>query len=130
MRKLVLLAAVASLCAGVAFAQAPQGGPPPPDGPRHERHDMLADADTNHDGVISRQEFDAAHARMFDRLDTNHDGFLTREDHPEGMMRMRDGPGGPGGPGERGRWLERLDTNHDGNISRDEFLAGPIEHFN
>lgn len=128
MRKSLLLAAVASLCAGVAFAQAPTPGT---EQPRHERHDMLAEADTNHDGVISRQEFDAAHAAMFDRLDTNHDGFLSPEDHP-GMMRMH-GPDGPGGGhrgGHDGGWMQHLDANHDGNISRDEFLAGPIERFN
>ena len=127
MRKSLLLAAVATLCVGVAFAQAPAPGT---EQPRHERHNMLADADTNHDGVISRQEFDAAHAALFDRLDTNHDGFLTPEDHPGGMMRMHEhgGPGGPGGG--HGGWLQHMDANHDGNISRDEFLAGPIERFN
>jgi hypothetical protein len=39
---------------------------------------MEAMADTNHDGQISRAEFDAAAKARFDKADTNHDGKLTR----------------------------------------------------
>jgi hypothetical protein len=39
---------------------------------------MLAEADANHDGKVSRAELDAAPATLFDRADTNHDGFVDK----------------------------------------------------
>lgn len=121
MRKTLLLAALISTCAGAAMAQGQ-----PPDQQTHERHgpDMLFEGDTNHDGVLTRQEFDTQHGSMFDRMDANHDGQLSRDEHRGmGMRRHGERMGGHMG-------LARADANHDGNITRDEFLAGPLEHFN
>ncbi|MBS0385461.1 MAG: EF-hand domain-containing protein [Proteobacteria bacterium] len=40
------------------------------------RHNL----DTNGDGAISRAEWDAATAAMFERMDANHDGRITRDE--------------------------------------------------
>ncbi|HEY4210265.1 MAG TPA: hypothetical protein VGM84_02185 [Steroidobacteraceae bacterium] len=37
-------------------------------------------ADTNGDGIITREEFLAAQERLFDRLDKDHNGVLTKEE--------------------------------------------------
>lgn len=39
---------------------------------------MIAEADGNHDGVVTRAELANAPAAMFDRADTNHDGFVDK----------------------------------------------------
>lgn len=41
---------------------------------------MLRVADADHDGRISREEFVAAGARLFERLDANHDGYVDRDE--------------------------------------------------
>ncbi len=41
---------------------------------------MLVMMDTNGDGVLSLDEFQAIHARMFKYLDANHDGQLTADE--------------------------------------------------
>jgi EF hand len=144
MRMLFTAVSLAALSlAGAAFAEE-QGGPPP-----HGPGAMLSQFDANHDGVITRREFDAGRASMFTRMDANHDGVLTGDEmRPPwaGEGRGPHGPGGPGGPGgmegpggpEGHGWMggrhhhmmmERADANHDGNISREEFLAGPNAMF-
>jgi hypothetical protein len=50
-------------------------GPPPV-----MLHIMFALIDTDSDGTISLQEFQAAHERIFKAIDTNKDGKLTLEE--------------------------------------------------
>lgn len=71
------------------------------------------DLDSNQDGSISKEEFDAArskrterrHARMLDHMDKNGDGLIQRDEM-------------------NGNWVERmfsrLDTDEDGRISKAE----------
>lgn len=83
------IAATTGLPADRAFAQ--QRGP-------------LAWADLDRDGTITRQEFDEARVKRFERLDTDKDGVVTREE----FMAV-DAPA-----------FARLDRNKDGKITPDE----------
>ncbi|HRP10492.1 MAG TPA: hypothetical protein PLK37_05615 [Terricaulis sp.] len=115
MRKTTLLAAIgfAALtgAAGLAVAQ---------DQSQPERPRGVMAMDANSDGVVTRQEFDAARAANFARLDADNNGQLTREE-----MRGQRGHRG----GHRGAHLQRADANNDGNITREEFLARPNAMF-
>lgn len=81
---------------------------------------LVARADANHDGMISRDEFLAARAARFDRMDRNHDGYLTDAD-------------ARGLPGRAARMfplmLRMADSDNDGRISREEFNAMPARGF-
>lgn len=127
MRK-ILIASVGAVAlaigaAGIALAQNEGAGAPGPRG----GHGFFQ-ADTNSDGVVTRQEYDASRTAEFARLDANHDGQLSREEMRGGMHRGWRHGGGRGG--ERGMHsLARLDANNDGNITRDEFLARPTAAF-
>lgn len=81
-------------------------------------------ADTNHDGFISREEFDRLdrlqklpeekRGHLFERFDKNGDGKLDRQE----LGRM----GRPGGPPMQRLW--ELDTDRSGGVSLEEFKAG------
>lgn len=120
MRKYLIVASAAALCAAIGGAALAQ----PEQNQEHRRGHgaMLFQSDANSDGVVTRQEFDAGQASLFTRLDANSDGALTREEH-----RARRGERGHhrGGFGH----MRGADANSDGNITRDEFLARPIAHF-
>lgn len=122
MRKVLLaamgFAALAGAC-GLAQAQDHQDG-----GPR--RGGMFQRFDSDHNGVVTRQEFDAVRGADFARLDANHDGQLTREEMRAGF---RQAGWRRGGRGHGGGMLARADANHDGAITRDEFLARPEQMF-
>jgi Ca2+-binding EF-hand superfamily protein len=106
------LVAVA-LFTGTAMADSP----PPPDAPRDEMR-----ADTDHDGRVSRAEYDAAASQRrsdwFDKLDLNKDGYITQEEMNQARETRRSNM--------RGRMDERFkeaDTNGDGQLSLDEIQA-------
>lgn len=73
----------------------------------------FAEADTDHDGKLSRAEFRADFTRFFNQLDENHDGILDgvevqryeQQVAPEVLPRLAQVQGGF--PGERGRAGER-----------------------
>lgn len=95
------------------------------DGPRHHgRHGMFSAADANADGVLTRQEFDAAHGAHFAEMDANTDGQVTREERRAGRRER-----GHGRHGRRESHLAEADANGDGSITRDEFLAHPLAMF-
>ena len=49
---------------------------------------MLKMADTNKDGVVSKDEFLAAHVKHFDMMDANHDGQLTQAERKAARQKM------------------------------------------
>ena len=127
MHKRVLAACAAvALSAGIAAAQpAPAGG----------MREFIAQADANHDGNITRAEWNAARAARFTAADTNHDGQLSGDErphwgHPPGSGNGRDQPPAdgppPGGGAHRGM---NADTNNDGAISRAEYDAQSVAMF-
>ncbi len=141
MKKFIIVAAlVTTAIGGVAIAGQMEGGP------RHGPHGgLMAQADANHDGTLTRDEVIAAATTRFDKVDANHDGKVTAEERKAARQAMRErwmggkadsgwrhrpgmghrGPGmdrpGPGGGPEA--MLARLDVNKDGKISRDEFIT-------
>jgi Ca2+-binding EF-hand superfamily protein len=93
---------------------------------------------------------------MFDKLDTNHDGVISRQEflaggpqsHERRLFVMREGgaAGAPGEPGMRrmmepmhgaamhrgdmyGHLFEMADVNHDGRVSLQEAEAAALAHF-
>ncbi len=98
-----------------------RGGPGGPGGSRPDFESL----DKNSDGKITQDE---APAEAWDRMaqaDTNEDGAVTKEELGA-MMSQRGGPAGPGGPkgpGGRGNLFEKNDKNGDGKISQDEAPA-------
>jgi Ca2+-binding EF-hand superfamily protein len=99
-------------CAAVARKALAAGGKP-------NISQLLANADENGDGKITRAEFTNARARLFAKLDRNGDGFLSKDDVPQGLLGRRRG-------GDRMQQaMAMLDKNGDGRISREEFVNGP-----
>jgi Ca2+-binding EF-hand superfamily protein len=81
------------------------------------RPKMFSKLDTNHDGFVTREEFDAAArpdhrtrlTQALEAMDKNHDGQITRDEWT--------------GSAEN---FDRLDLNHNGVITREEMqVRGP-----
>ena len=88
-------------------AEHAHNGPPPPPqmgsgsdhpaGPGHSEHRgpgmagmmMLRGADTDHDGKITRAEYDASIKLHFDAMDTNHDGQISKDERQAAHAKMR-----------------------------------------
>ncbi len=116
---LIVLSALA--LGGAAFAHG-DGGP----GDHMKRAGMaFMKMDKNGDKVISQQEFDANFEDRFKAADANHDGKVTRKEFEkfvEAQRKRREEE-------MRNRMFERLDTNHDGVISAEESKANGDELF-
>jgi Ca2+-binding EF-hand superfamily protein len=126
------------LVPGAAFAQVPEGPPSAPnpgaeDGGKRkfERPFMQAwkEGDKDHDGFISKAEFDALpriqklpeekRENLFRRLDKDGDGKLGRQEL--GRMEKPQNEGGPRMPR-----LWELDLDKSGSVSLEEFKAGRL----
>ena len=113
-----------AVVAASAFAQEPP--PMPPQGGQsgmrmQVQMPTFADLDKNKDKKISREEFPSQlPPQMFDRLDTNHDGFIDEEEW-NAIRNGRMGTGGGGGPRIGESLIKLLDANADGKVSREEF---------
>jgi len=112
--RLTLLALAGILSAGLAAAQtapAPAGAAEPYHHPHQreaQRARLMQFMDTDRDGQISREEMQAAHARMgerqmsaFDGADANKDGKLSADEMKAFRQAMAPHQGGPGQPGPR-----------------------------
>ena len=86
--------------------------------------------DRNGDGVITRDEMDAARQAAFERLDANRDGvldedeFAARNPDPESIA-----PPELESRRKRDPRFVQLDRNGDGRISLDEYLADGHDRF-
>jgi hypothetical protein len=116
------LASAASLVLADDNTTAPQSG-------GKHRHGMMMEklhaADTNGDGLISRQEAAALPmlAKNFDAIDANHDGQLSKDELKAYFQAKRQGMAAA--------HFKKLDTDGDGRISKAEAQAAPrlAEHF-
>ncbi len=137
MKKPLIIAAVITLAAdGTAYALNPpatdQMAASQQDAPQRGRGGMLMRADTNGDGVITRQEFMAASDARFARMDANKDGKLTadeRQGRRGGRMGATADANGDGvvtldeQRAQAARTFDRLDRNKDGKIDASEIAA-------
>ena len=116
MKHFALLAALGLACAGSAFA----GGPDAADGQNAAAR--IKKADTNGDGMISRDEAKAGLPMLykrFDEVDANHDGQVTSEELKAFHEKMQ-----AGRQQKAADRFKKIDTDGDGRISRAEAQAG------
>jgi Ca2+-binding EF-hand superfamily protein len=93
---------------------------------------MFDRLDTNHDGVISRQEFMSAHARMHERrvvIMRNENVMGGPADMGPMRVHMRRMGGEAHGMGFAARLFDMADANHDGRVSLQEAEAAALAHF-
>ncbi|MDV6330251.1 EF-hand domain-containing protein [Asticcacaulis sp. 201] len=96
---------------------------------------MIRDYDTNHDGKVTRDEFDAERRVRFDRTDANHDGVLSDAEYvAEFEIRLKADVAKIADPEKAKEEYDRemrqayvrygvLDANHDGAMTWDEYQA-------
>ncbi len=94
---------------------APGGGP--------QRPSRFDEIDTNHDGVITRDEFLAGEKKRFDEFDTNHDGKIDAKEVASSPPLM-----------ERNlktaeRMLKQWDADGDGVVTAEEFNKNAADRF-
>jgi EF hand len=91
--------------------------------------DIFSEADTNHDGAVSKKEFNAYYtkhnAKHFSELDANHDGKLTANE-----MQGNPPPQPPvatsGGTAHLDNRFAAADANHDGGLDKEEAVNMPM----
>ena len=131
MRKFVLTALTLSslLAAGAASAATPAAGttpaPSPVPGSRHAewRQQFFDKIDTNHDGTISRAEYQAWIDNRFAKLDSNSDGTVDANEvatSPMAAERVEKRAQG---------FVKRYDTTGNGEVSRADFEAKEMQRF-
>jgi Ca2+-binding EF-hand superfamily protein len=90
------------------------------DAQQRSGEDLFAQADSNGDGSVSREEFRSARGEQFGRLDRDSDGYFDQNDVPERLRSRRQGGGG-----RLAELRAEFDANSDERISLDEFVDGP-----
>ncbi len=127
MRKIipVLFAVSALAVAGVTFAADPGSATtaPAPNSRAQWQQHFFDQIDTNHDGVISRAEYQAWVDSRFAKLDTSGDGVVTAqeiESSPATAARVQKRAEG---------FVKRYDTSGTGNVTKAEFEAKEMSRF-
>ncbi len=135
MRKILLsaLTLTALAAAGTAFAATPVSSAAPSSasstapapGSRHAewRQQFFDKIDTNHDGTISRAEYQAWIDSRFDKLDTNGDGSVNADEvatSPAAVNRVQKRAEG---------FVKRYDTSGSGQVTRSDFEAKEMQRF-
>ena len=88
-----------------------------------QRPSRFDEMDTNHDGVITKDEFLAGEKKRFDEFDTNHDGKVDAKEIASSPPLM-----------ERNiktaeRMVKQWDENGDGIVTADEYKKNAEERF-
>ena len=135
MRKILLsaLALTALAAAGAASAQttattsaaSSSSTAAPAPGRRHAewRQQFFDRIDTNHDGTISRAEYQAWVDSRFDKLDTNGDGSVNADEvatSPAAVNRVQKRAEG---------FVKRYDATGSGEVTRSDFEAKEMQRF-
>lgn len=112
----IILGALALGVAPTAHAQMGGGG-------GGAEHGIMATADANKDGLVSRDEYRASRSMKFARLDRNGDGAVSKDDYARLADKRPD----------MARQLDMLiteaDTNKDGKVTQAEYDAMPMPMF-
>jgi len=129
MRKIILTAFTVSalIAAAAASAATPATGatPAPAPGARHAewRQQFFDKIDTNHDGTISRAEYQAWVDSRFAKLDANGDGVVNADEvasSPMAVERVQKRAEG---------FVNRYDTTGNGEVSKSDFEAKEMQRF-
>jgi Ca2+-binding EF-hand superfamily protein len=78
-------------------------------------------ADSNRDGMVTKQELVAFRTANFDQFDRNKDGVLSQSDVPN-MARFAPGF-------KAGKQMAQFDANGDKKVTREEFVNRPMAGF-
>jgi Ca2+-binding EF-hand superfamily protein len=71
--------------------------------------------DTNKDGVVTQDEFDAAMNTRFQHMDSDHNGTVSMQEFHNYLRQRRQE--------HKQAWLKQMDSNGDGSVSQDEYIA-------
>lgn len=114
----------AFLLGGISVVSSAQQGPMHASGKAHML-ERLKTADTNGDGMISREEANALPklSKHFDEIDTDKNGLISLQEFETAMKKLH--------ALRHGDLLKQFDKDGDGRISREEAQAAPrlAKHF-
>ena len=86
---------------------------------------MMKMLDANGDHMVSKEEYDAYYAKIFDELDANHDGVVdaTEWAGPTKASKLDLTTGGYSRELRSMKMMAKIDTKGDHKITKEEFLA-------
>lgn len=91
---------------------------------------MMHKIDTNHDRMISRDEWLAFQNKVFAMLDRNNTGRVDETEYMRGYPALASFATGGYASGLLSREMfNKIDTDHDGTISHDEFIDYQLKVF-